>query len=76
MAGIRLDKLRFYAIFFEDILVAVDSPCIKLFHFYKIPQKLKWCAKSVTCKALWDIWDVFSTVYLLMYAHTCVNLHY
>lgn len=41
MAGIRLDKLRFYAMFFEDILVAVDSSCIKLFHFYKIPQKLK-----------------------------------
>lgn len=76
MAGIRLDKLRFYAMFFEDILVAVDSSCIKLFHFYEIPQKLKWCAKSVTCKALWDIWDIFSTVYLLMYAHTCVSLHY
>lgn len=48
MAGIRLDKLRFYAIFFKGILVAVDSSCIKLFNFYKIPQKLKWLGKTVS----------------------------
>lgn len=71
IAGIRLDKLHFYAISFEHMLFAVDLLRIKLFNFYKIQQKLKWFGRTVSCKALWDIPDTFSKVYL----YVCTNIY-